>query len=247
MDRAPSDLQRSTQKLLDLLGRRQLIEIEHTGIAQMFVGGARHLSRHAMATKQAKANLFGQSAAGDDEPMGGIWRIPGHRCPEGRCAQLIETAPADPRKDLFVLVGKFDLPDFGTVQHANRLHGSSLHSALSCILMHFMQKVTSNLSPLVQQVLAIVERDGLTQDDLERLAEVSQGHLSKILRGERQPGPKTKRQMTAFLRKRSVSVGRATAEDLGREVAMAAARSPEFADLVQAALRVMQNMHSDKG
>lgn len=112
--------------------------------------------------------------------------------------------------------------------------------------MYFMQEATHNLSPLVQQVLAIVERDGLTQEDLERLAEVSQGHLSKILRGERQPGPKAKRQLTAFLRKQSVSLGGATAEDLGREVAMAAARSPEFADLVQAALRVMQNMHSDK-
>lgn len=112
--------------------------------------------------------------------------------------------------------------------------------------MHFMQKATSNLSLLVQQILEIIELNGLTQDELGRLTKVSQGHLSKILRGELSPGPRVRRQLTAFAQRQFSSVAEGAEGGLGQEVATFAAGSPEFADLIRAALRIMQNMHSLK-
>jgi len=110
--------------------------------------------------------------------------------------------------------------------------------------MHFMQKETSNLSPLVEQVLEIIERDNLTQDDVGRLVEVSQGHLSKILRGEQQPGPKAKRLLASFIHTRSPGVDNPIEQDLGRQVERIAATSPEFASLIRAALQLMKTAHS---
>lgn len=105
--------------------------------------------------------------------------------------------------------------------------------------MHCMQKATSDLPSLVRQVLAVAEHQGLTQVELQRQTGISQGHLSKVLRGAREPGPKVRRQFHRFLEEQKASGAAPTSEALGKAVAAAAEESPEFAKLVTSALRIM--------
>lgn len=94
----------------------------------------------------------------------------------------------------------------------------------------------------IAQVNEIMRREGINQDDLAGLILVSQGHLSKILSGRIKSGKRVNVALDEFIRVRGGV--KLPPDEFGRKVADVAAKSPEFARLVQAAMDLMQNMHS---
>lgn len=84
-------------------------------------------------------------------------------------------------------------------------------------------------------IRSFARREALNQIALARLLDVSQGHLSKVLKESVPLSSELERRMTDVLR---VYNGLSPA-DLTEAVSQACANSPDFRELIAAALRLM--------
>jgi transcriptional regulator with XRE-family HTH domain len=90
---------------------------------------------------------------------------------------------------------------------------------------------------MIEALSAYARDRGLTQVELAQRLGISQGHLSKILMAKVAPGPKLARKIELLLGHASTG---APASQWGAAVIDAAEASPEFRNLVDAALSLMQ-------
>ncbi len=90
---------------------------------------------------------------------------------------------------------------------------------------------------MIGEFRRLMRAKGWTQQDAARRLGISQGHLSKLLRGDSEPRPLLLLKFDRLLASR---VGRASARDVAESVQRAASASPEFAALIQAALALVE-------
>lgn len=85
------------------------------------------------------------------------------------------------------------------------------------------------------QIRSLMDSRGWTQADLARELSISQGYVSRLIRGSLLPGRMLKLRIS-----RIIEVGAASehTDGLGARVELAAAASPEFRALIEAALRI---------
>lgn len=94
---------------------------------------------------------------------------------------------------------------------------------------------------LLERTHRLMDRDGLSQQALAEHIGVSQGHLSKMLKGKMRPNTRAMRRLRAFVEKAEPLT--LDPEALIGAAGKAIRTSDDFRTLVEAALRIMQNMH----
>lgn len=87
-----------------------------------------------------------------------------------------------------------------------------------------------------------MEREGWTQSVLAKELGITQGYLSRFLKGENRPR-KALRDRIAML---TDHIARGPADDFADRVRRAASASTEFKVLVEAALQLMENTNNNE-
>lgn len=100
-----------------------------------------------------------------------------------------------------------------------------------------------DVARVVEDALALMDRERMTQSALAEALGVSQGHLSRILRGEVRRRSRTIRALAEWVEGRG-GVRRPVAGALAVALAEAARASPEFKDALEKAVEIMRNIRS---
>lgn len=110
--------------------------------------------------------------------------------------------------------------------------------------MHFMHKAKDELSTFLKQVRRVMDERGLTQSALAGVLAVSQGHLSKMLRGEITGKTRAMQRLRLFIDQQCVSLNGATLSKFECDLVAAARQDPDFRNMLEAALAVMHKIHN---
>ena len=200
---------------------------------QVLVDGVIDLGGDPVAAKEAKADRLRQRDVLLHEAVLGFVGQGDHRRPERGARHPLGPAPNDTRHHRGFWVAQcFRVPQSRDLARANVI---CLHEAHLCITMPGMEDWRSGGGPsLLDQAR---REDGLTQQELARRLGVGQPHLSRLLRGRAEPSPRLFLKIRRYLR----SKPRAPAPDWARQVVETAAASPDFLELVLAALKVAKH------
>lgn len=98
-----------------------------------------------------------------------------------------------------------------------------------------------DVARVVEDALALMDRERVTQGVLAETLGVSQGHLSRVLRGEVRRRSRTIRALAEWVESHGC-VRRPAAGALANALAEAAMASPELRDALEEAVEIMRNM-----